>query len=364
VELTTDERAELLALVNSAEVSAAIGTRARIVLWHGEKRQKKDIAVLAGVSRPTVDLWLGRYEAEGVAGLLDRSHAAPREQVSARIRARVLLLSRSSPPMETGLSHWSSREMATYIQRTEGVAVSFHWVAGLWRANGLKPHRQGTFKVSKDPKFAEKVTDIIGLYLDPPGAAVVLSIDEKTQVQALDRTQPLLPIAFDASEKRTHDYVRHGTTNLFAALNTATGQIYGECKPTRNGADFLAFLKNAVKAHRRKEIHIVLDNLSTHTTPEVREWLEKHPRVHFHFTPVGSSWINQIEIWFGIITRQSIRRGTFSSVQVLIRQIRDYITHWNTDTAPFAWTATADEILAKVQLVQTNIKKLVDNNAK
>jgi transposase len=182
--------------------------------------------------------------------------------------------------------------------------------------------------------------------------------------QALDRTQPLLPIGFDASEKRTHDYVRHGTTNLFAALNTATGQVYGECKPTRNGADFLAFLKNAVKAHRRKEIHIVLDNLSTHTTPEVKDWLKAHPKVHFHFTPVGSSWINQIEIWFGIITRQSIRRGTFASVQVLTRQIRDYITHWNTDATPFTWTATADEILAKVQLVQTNIKKLVDNNAK
>jgi transposase len=294
VELTTDERAELRALVNSAEVSAAIGTRARIVLWHEEKRQKKDIAVLAGVSRPTVDLWLGRYEAEGVAGLLDRSHAAPREQVPARIRARVLSLSRTSPPMETGLSHWSSREMAAYIQRTEGVSVSFHWVAGLWRANGLKPHRQGTFKVSKDPRFAEKVADIVGLYLDPPGAAVVLSIDEKTQVQALDRTQPLLPIAFDANEKRTHDYVRHGTTNLFAALNTGTGEVYGECKPTRNGADFLAFLKNAVKAHRRKQIHVVLDNLSTHTTPEVKDWLKKHPNVHFHFTPVGSSWINQV----------------------------------------------------------------------
>jgi transposase len=364
VELTTDERAELQALVNSAEVSAVVGTRARIVLWHGEKRQKKDIAVLAGVSRPTVDLWLGRYEAEGVAGLLDRSHAAPREQVPARIRARVLSLSRTSPPMETGLSHWSSREMAAYIQRTEGVAVSFHWVANLWRANGLKPHRQGTFKVSRDPRFAEKVTDIIGLYLDPPGAAVVLSIDEKTQVQALDRTQPLLPITFDANEKRTHDYVRHGTTNLFAALNTGTGEVYGECKPTRNGADFLAFLKNAVKAHRRKEIHVVLDNLSTHTTPEVKDWLKTHPNIHFHFTPVGSSWINQIEIWFGIITRQSIRRGTFSSVQVLIRQIRDYITHWNADTTPFAWTASADEILAKVQLVQTSIKKLVDNNAK
>ncbi|WP_207954464.1 IS630 family transposase [Saccharopolyspora elongata] len=179
-----------------------------------------------------------------------------------------------------------------------------------------------------------------------------------------DRTQPVLPITFGATEKRTHDYVRHGTTNLFAALTVDTGEVYGECKPTRNGVDFLAFLKQAVKPHQGKDIHVVLDNLSTHTTPEVQAWLEKNPRVKFHFTPKGSSWINQIENWFSIITRQAIRRGTFSSVKVLISRIRDYIQHWNTNPKPFTWTATTDEILAKVRLVQTNIKKLVDNNAK
>jgi transposase len=244
------------------------------------------------------------------------------------------------------------------------VYVSHHYVAKLWRETGLKPHRQGTFKLSKDPEFAAKVADVVGLYLDPPGGAVVLSIDEKTQIQALDRTQPMLPIAFDATEKRTHDYVRHGTTNLFAALNVATGEVFGECKPTRNGANFLSFLKKAVKPHAGADVHVVLDNLSTHTTPEVTAWLERNPHVHFHFTPVGSSWINQIETWFGIITRQSIRRGTFTSVTVLIKQIRDYIEHWNANSKPFIWTATAGDILAKVQLVQTNIKKLVDNNAK
>lgn len=254
--------------------------------------------------------------------------------------------------------------MAAFIHRSEGVYVSHHYVAKLWRDNDLSPHRQGTFKLSKDPEFAEKVTDIVGLYLDPPGGAVVLSVDEKTQVQALDRTQPLLPISFAATEKRTHDYVRHGTTNLFAALNVTTGQVYGECRPTRDGKSFLAFLKKAVKPHRGKDIHVVLDNLSTHTTPDVQAWLEKNPHVTFHFTPVGSSWINQIETWFGIITRQAIRRGTFGSIKVLISQIRAYIEHWNTNSEPFTWTATADEILAKVQLVQTNIKKLVDNNAK
>ena len=190
-----------------------------------------------------------------------------------------------------------------------------------------------------------------------PVGAIVLSVDEKTQVQALDRTQPLLPIAFDATEKRTHDYVRHGTTNLFAALNVGTGEVLGECRPRRDGDTFLAFLKKAVTPHAGKEIHIVLDNLSTHTTPAVTAWLEKNPNIHFHFTPVGSSWINQIETWLGIITRQAIRRGTFSSVKVLIKRIRDYIAHWNRDAEPFVW-------IAKVRFVQSNIRKLLDNNAK
>jgi transposase len=364
VELNADERDELWALVNDPEVTATVATRARIVLWRAEGRQKKEVAALAGVSRPTVDLWLSRHEEEGIAGLLDRPRGVGREQMPAEIRARILAASRTSPPSETGLSHWSSREMAAFIKRTEGVSVSHHYVAKLWRETGLKPHRQGTFKVSKDPAFAEKVADIVGLYLDPPAGAVVLSVDEKTQIQALDRTQPMLPIEFDATEQRTHDYVRHGTTNLFAALNVATGEVVGECRPIRDGENFLDFLKKAVKPHAGKEIHVVLDNLSTHTTPEVKAWLEKNPNVQFHFTPTGSSWINQIETWFGIITRQSIRRGTFSSVKALIKQIRDYIAHWNTSAKPFVWTATADEILAKVRLVQSNIKKLVDNNAK
>ena len=188
-------------------------------------------------------------------------------------------------------------------------------------------------------------------------------MDEKTQIQALDRTQPVLAIEFDATEKRTHDYVRHGTTNLFAALNVGTGEVFGECKSTRNGDDFLAFLEKAVKPHTGKDVHVVLDNLSTHTTPDVQAWLDKNSHIHFHFTPVGSSWLNQIETWFGVITRQSIRRGTFSSVKVLIKQIREYMTHWNASAKPFIWTATADEILTKVRLVEAHIKKLVDNNA-
>jgi transposase len=364
MELSVEQAVELRALANSRDVPADLATRARIVLWSGEGRQRKDIAELLGVSLPTVDRWKDRYAKHGLAGLEGRRPGGAREQVPARVRARVIALTRKSPPAGSGRSHWSSRSLAAYLKRAEGVSVSWHYIARVWREEKLKPHRSGTFKISKDPAFAAKVADVVGLYLDPPGGAVVLSIDEKTQIQALDRTQPVLPMAFAATEKRTHDYVRHGTTNLFAALNVGTGEVIGECKPSRNGENFLAFLKKAVKPHAGKEIHIVLDNLSTHTTPEVRAWLAANPHVHFHFTPVGSSWINQIETWFGILTRQSIRRGTFSSVNVLITQIRDYIATWNADAKPFTWSATADEILTKVRLVQTNIRKLVDNNAK
>jgi transposase len=363
MELSVEQVAELRELVNNRDVPADMATRARIVLWSGEGRRRKDIAELLGVSLPTVDRWKTRYTERGLAGLEGDRPGGPREQVPARVRARVIALTRMTPPDGTGLSHWSTRELAKYLKRAENITVSWHYIARVWREESLKPHRSGTFKISKDPAFAAKVADVIGLYLAPPGGAVVLSIDEKTQIQALDRTQPVLPVAFAASEKRTADYIRHGTTNLFAALNVTTGEVLGECRPTRNGTDFLAFLKKAVKPHAGKDIHVVLDNLSTHTTPEVKEWLAKNPHVHFHFTPIGSSWLNQIEIWFGILTRQSIRRGTFSSVNVLIKQIRDYINSWNENAKPFTWTATAGEVLAKVRLVATNVKKLVNNNS-
>jgi transposase len=364
VVLTGEQVGELRAVVNSRDVPAVVATRARIVLWMAEGRRRMDVAELAGVSLPTVDRWVGRYAAAGLAGLGERKRGAPRRQVPAWVPARILALTRMTPPAATGLSHWSSRQMAAYLKRAEGVSVSWHYVATLWRDNGLKPHRQGTFKLSKDPAFAEKVADVVGLYLDPPGGAVVLSFDEKTQVQALDRTQPLLPIDFGLTEKRTHDYKRHGTTNLFAALDVATGHVIADCYPRRTGAAFLSFIRKAVKPHAGRQIHVVLDNLSTHDTPEVKAWLARNPNVTFHFTPVGSSWINQIETWFGIITKQAIRRGTFTSVNALITRIHAYVEHWNTDTEPFVWTATADEILAKVRWVQTSVKQLVDNNAK
>jgi len=338
VELTVAQVDELRELIYCADVPATVGTRARIVLWFGENRPKKEIAAMAGVSRPTVNLWLSRYEAEGVAGLLERKRGAGREQVPATIRAKILAATRSAPP--EGLSHWSSREMVKFIARTEKVTVSHHYVATLWRETGLKPHRQGTFKLSRDPRFAEKVADIVGLYLAPPGSAVVLSIDEKTQVQALDRTQPLLPIDFGVTEKRTHDYIRHGTTNLFAALQVGSGEIYGECHPTRDGAQFLAFLKAAVKPHAGKDIHVVLDNLSAHKTQDVERFLAEHPQVRFHFTPTYSSWLNQVELWFAKIQRDVIRRGVFTSVADLGNKLRRYIRAYSISAKPFRWTYT------------------------
>jgi transposase len=353
MDFSSEQMAEPRELAGSRDVPADVALRARIVLWSGGGRRRKDISELAGVSPLTVDRCKARYAERGLAGCEEKRRNGPRTQVPPQVRARVIAVTRMSPPAESGLSHWSTRTLAGRLKRREDISVSWHYIARIWREENLKPHRSGTFKISKDPAFAEKAADAVGLYLAPPGGAVVLPVDEKTQVQALDRTQPVLPVAFAATKKRTHGYVRHGTTNLFATLNVTTGEVLGECKPNRNGANFLAFMKKAVTPHTGKEIHVVLDSLSTHTTPDVKAWLAKNPHIHFYFTPVGSSWLNQIEIWFGIVTRQSIRRGTFASVNVLVKQIRDYINSWNDNAKPFTWTATTDEILAKVRLVQT-----------
>jgi transposase len=254
--------------------------------------------------------------------------------------------------------------MAKYLKRAESISVSHNFIAQVWRDHDLQPHRQGTFKLSTDPDFEAKVLDVIGLYLDPPVGAVVLSVDEKTQVQALDRTQPVLPIDFAKTEKRTHDYVRHGTTNLFAALDTITGEVIGECYPRRRIQEFLKFMDAVVARYPDREIHVVLDNLSTHSGNDVDTWLTKHPEVTFHFTPTGSSWLNQVEIWFNIITRQSIRRGTFTSLRVLIKTIESYIENWNRGAKPFVWTATPGEIIARVRILHRDFRKLLANNAK
>ena len=362
MELSTEARGELESKLHSDAYDGSVAWRAQIVLWYDEGYSAVEIAQLAKTTRPTVYKWIARYAECGIEGLESRKSTGRPRSISAEARARIVALSRQSPPEHTGLTHWSSGEMAKYLKRYEGISVSHNFVSVLWRENGIQPHRQGTFKLSKDPNFAVKVVDIVALYLDPPAGAVVLSMDEKTQVQALDRTQPLLPMDFGKTEKRTHDYVRHGTTNLFAALNTKTGEVIGRCFQRRRTVEFLKFMDDVVVRYPGKEIHVIVDNLSTHAGDEIDQWLRKHSQITFHYTPKGSSWMNQVETWFGIITRQAIRRSSFQSVRQLIRHIDNYITHWNENAAPFTWTATAEDIIGKVQIIERDFQRLLDNN--
>jgi transposase len=356
--LSGEQRDELAELSKSRFVDAVLGMRARMVLWWDEGRSARDIAQLAGVSEPTARLWPARYADGGLDGLLDEARTGKAKEVPAQDRARILALTRASPPTQLGISHWSSRVMADYLARYEGIRVSHVFVADLWREAELRPWRQGTFKLSRDPRFEAKVTDVVGLYLSPPEGAVVLCVDEKSQCQALDRTQPLLPMSFGKTEKRTYDYVRHGTTTLFGALDVATGEITGRCYDQHRAEEFLSFMDGIAAKYQGREVHVVLDNFSTHSTEEVRKWLEVHPGISFHFTPTSSSWLNQIETWFSTLTRQAIRRGTFSSVRQLIRTIEDYIANWNRTCKPFTWTADADSILAKVRFIQSQVQQL------
>jgi transposase len=364
MDISMKDRIELEAAI-SVGYDGSLSARAQMVLWHADGCNFAEIARRAGTSKPTASLWIGRYEQGGMAALEDRKPTGRPQSVPGRVRSRIIALTRSGPPEETGLTHWSSREMAKYLKRSEGISVSHNFISELWLEKDLKPQRTGTFKISTDPSFATKVIDIVGLYLDPPAGAVVLSFDEKSQVQALARTQPMLPLDFGKTEKRTHDYKRHGTTNIFAALNVLTGKVKGRCFDRRDTANFLRFMTAAVMDYpSRQEVHVILDNLSTHGNPDVAAWLEKHPNVKFHFTPKGASWINQIETFFGIITRQAIRRGDFRSVAHLVKRIGDYIEHWNYDARPFEWSATASEILGKVALLDRDYRKLVANNVK
>src|SRR5712691_10886185 len=244
--LSDVDRAVLLRVASDRETSAVVASRCRMVLWRDAGRSVAEITKLVSVTKPTVYGWLDRYAKFGIVGVEDVPKPGGIPQVAPEVLARILALSRCSPPLETGLSHWSSREMAKYLKRHEGIEVSHNYIAALWRAHDLQPWRQGTFKLSKDPEFEAKVADVVGLYLDPPAGAVVLSVDENTQVQALDRTQPMLPMDFGKTEKRTHDYRRHGVTNLFAALNVGTGTVHGKCCDSKTGADFLSFLKHAI----------------------------------------------------------------------------------------------------------------------
>ena len=324
--------------MRSATVEAGLAQRARIVLLAAQGVPNAEIARRVGVSRPTVIQWRNRYEAGGISALgdLDRSGRPPVIDDVAVVVATV-----QAPPEALGVTHWSARLLGKHL------GISFASVARIWREWNLQPWRRETFKFSTDPELDAKVRDVVGLYLNPPDKAVVVCIDEKSQIQALDRTAPILPIRPGLPEKATHDYVRHGTTTLFAALEVATGKVTDACHPRHTHAEFLAFLKQVAKAYPRVPLHVVADNYATHKHPAVQAWLAKHPRVRMHFTPTSGSWLNLVEVFFGIITRQAIRRGTFTSVKDLIGAIETFIDAWNDRCQPFVWTKTADEILTK-----------------
>ena len=307
------------------------------------------------MSTPTVLAWRKRYDAGGIDALGDLPRSGRPPTVD---EAAVVVSTLNPPPAELGITHWSARLLSDHLGR-QGMPVSFAEVARIWRDWDLQPHRVATFKFSTDPQLEAKVRDVVGLYLDPPEKAVVVCVDEKSQIQALDRTAPLLPVRFGAAERRTHDYVRHGTTTLFAALEVATGRISADaCSERHRSDEFLAFLKSVAKAHPRVQLHVVVDNYATHNHPRVRAWLARHPRITLHFTPTSCSWLNLVEIFFGIITRQAIRRGTFTSVADLTAAIETYIDNWNEQAEPFTWTKTADELLDKINQSKTKTSTL------
>jgi len=359
--LSERDRAELQTVLGSDLYNGSVSSRARIVLMHADGHRKSDIARLLRTTRPTVDKWLDRYAQYGVDGLVSGASPGGPRQIPDRIRARVLALSRTSPPSTLGISHWSSPEMSKYIKKTEGVYVSARWVSGLWKDSGLQPWREGTYKISRDPHFEDKVRDIIGLYVDPPEGEVVVSVDAKTGIQALDRTQPALPMTFGKTAKRTHDYVRNGTLDMYAAIDVRTGKVTASLSRTHATPDFLRLMKKVVASHEpTAKIHVILDNASVHLSADTQKWLaQQKGRVIFHFTPTGASWMNQIEIWNGIITRKVIRRGTYHSAKLLARSIESFVDHWNSDCTPIAWTATADDILGKVRFVTAQMERLV-----
>src|SRR5512146_2536572 len=311
--LSVEQRDELWEVARSRFVDAATGTRARIVRWWDEGLSAAEVARLAGVSEPTARLWPVGYAESGLAGLADEPHPGKPRQIDPHVRSRIVALSRQSPPASTGLSHWSSRTVAAYLARAEDIHVSHVFIADVWRETGLRPWQQGTFKLSRDPQFTAKVTDLVGLYLDPPQAAVVLCVDEK---------------------------------------------VIGRCYDQHRAVEFVDFLDRLAAAYSGRQVHVVLDNLATHSTAAVHRWLAAHPSFHFHYTPKSGSWLNQIETWFSMLTRQAIRRGTFSSVRVLVNTIEDYITNWNATAKPFTWTADAPSILAKVRFVETQVRRL------
>lgn len=340
LELRDGDADELDQLLRSTTAPAGLARRARIVMLAADGMANTRISEVVGVSVPTVLKWRSRYLQDGLDGLLDAQRPGrPRHVDHADVVSATLM----PPPKKYGVTHWSSRLLAGHL------GIGNATVARAWREYGVQPWRSGTFKFSTDPQLVAKVTDVVGLYLEPPENAIVLCVDEKSQIQALDRTAPMLPMQPGQIERRTHDYKRHGTTTLFAALEIATGQVTATVKPRHRHQEFLAFLRQIDRAYPDQELHLVMDNYATHKTPEVKDWLARHKNFHVHFTPTSASWLNLVEVWFGIIDRQAIRRGIFTSVKDLNAKIRAFINGWNDRKHPFVWTKTAEDILKKAQ---------------
>jgi transposase len=341
VEPADKEKLEMLA--RRPKTAQRVALRSKIILRAAEGLANQEIANRLGVTGATVGKWRERYRLNGMEGLSDEPRpGTPRQITDAKVEEAVTQTLESLPAAAT---HWSTRSLA------ERVGLSQSAVVRIWRSFGLQPHRADTFKLSTDPYLVEKVRDIAGLYINPPEHALVLCVDEKSQVQALNRTQPILPMRPGLPEKRTSDYERHGTTSLFAALDIATGKVIGDCYRRHRHQEFLKFLDlvDSTLPPDTGEIHIVLDNYATHKTPKVIRWFARHPRYHLHFTPTSGSWLNQVERWFGEITEKRIRRGSFDSVRSLEKAIQEYLDANNQNPKPFIWTADADLILGKVQ---------------
>ena len=326
VEVPPRDREVLASWTRSRSIRAGLAQRARIVvLLAADGAGTNEIVRRTGVSKPTVITWKKRYAAEGIGGLEDRPKPGkPRTTDD----VAVVLATPEQPPQRLGITHWSSRLLAAEL------GLSNVKVAKVWREYGLQPWRAESFKFSTDPQLEAKVRDVVGLYLNPPDKAVVLCVDEKPQAQALERAAPVLPLFPGIPEKRSHDYIRHGTTTLFAALEVATGKVTDACYPRHRHEEFLTFLRQVARAYPRLPLHIVVDNYGTHNHPDVRAWLVKNPRISLHFTPTSGSWLNMVEIFFSIITRQAIRRGSFTSVTDLITAIEAFIDGWNEPLPP------------------------------
>ena len=338
VDVPPRDRVELMRWMRSSSIPAGLAQRARIVLLAADGVGTNEIVQRVGVSKPTVIGWKKRYAAEGLGGLDDRPKPGRPKTVD---ELAIVQASLEPPPEPLGVTHWSTRLLA------EQLGVSNYTIAKVWQRWGLQPWRAETFKFSTDPQLEAKIRDVVGLYLDPPEKAVVLCVDEKSQIQALDRTAPILPLRPGLPESRTHDYVRHGTTTLFAALEVATGKVTDACYQRHRHQEFLRFLKQVATAYPRVALHVVCDNYAAHKHPAVTAWLARNPRITMHFTPTSGSWLNLVEVFFGIITRQAIRRGTFTSIADLESAIGIYIDAWNERAQPFTWTKDAETILAK-----------------